>query len=71
MAVPQGRTIYKKDKKDKIEGILTVSDDQKWVTWTPLPGTGSPVVRLAMANITSEQVSFWIAMFCDADMCNP
>ncbi len=49
MAVPMGRTLYK--KKD---GILAVSKDQTSVSWTPLPGQGPPGVTLAVANITSE-----------------
>jgi transcription initiation factor TFIIH subunit 1 len=51
-AVPQGKAAYK--KKD---GIITLSDDQKLVTWTPLPGTGPPVVSLTISNITSERAS--------------
>jgi len=50
MDVPQGKAAYK--KKD---GIITLSSDQTLVTWTPLPGNGSPVVSVAVANITSEQ----------------
>ena len=50
MAVPQGKAAYK--KKD---GIITLSDDQKSVTWTPLPGTGPPVVSLSILNVTSER----------------
>jgi transcription initiation factor TFIIH subunit 1 len=53
MAVPQGKAAYK--KKD---GILTLSGDQKTVTWTPLPGNGPPVVAITIANITSEQPSY-------------
>lgn len=49
MSIPRGRTAFK--KKD---GILTVSNDKKLVTWTPLPGTGPPVVSLAIENITSR-----------------
>lgn len=49
-AVPQGKAAYK--KKD---GIITLSDDQKLVTWTPLPGTGPPVVSLTISNITNLQ----------------
>lgn len=52
MAVPPGKAAYK--KKD---GILTLSGDQKTVTWTPLPGNGPPVVSVAVANITSEQAA--------------
>lgn len=38
----------------KKDGTITVTDDQKLVTWTPAaaPG-GPPVVSLAIANITS------------------
>lgn len=49
MALSRGKAIYK--KKD---GILSITDDQKAVTWAPLPGTGSAVVSLAIQNITSE-----------------
>ncbi|KAH8197375.1 hypothetical protein TruAng_008468 [Truncatella angustata] len=51
MATPQGTAAYK--KKD---GVLTVSDDQKSVLWTPAaaPG-GPPTVTLAVANITNLQ----------------
>lgn len=58
MAVPQGKAAYK--KKD---GIIALSDDQKLVTWTPLPGTGPPVVSLTISNITSERASH-----CDAQL---
>ncbi|KAB5585889.1 TFIIH p62 subunit domain-containing protein [Coniochaeta sp. 2T2.1] len=50
MDVPQGRAAYK--KKD---GILTLTSDQKVVTWTPLPGNGPPGVSVAVANITNLQ----------------
>lgn len=51
MASPRGTAVYKKK-----EGILTVTDDQKSITWTPqtAPG-GPPVVTLAVANITNLQ----------------
>ncbi|KAI0143303.1 TFIIH p62 subunit domain-containing protein [Pestalotiopsis sp. NC0098] len=51
MAQPRGTAVYK--KKD---GTITVTDDQKLVTWTPAaaPG-GPPVVSLAIANITNLQ----------------
>jgi len=52
MAVPRGRALYKKK-----EGILTLSTDQKSVTWTPAPGQGPPVVSLAVINITSEKTA--------------
>lgn len=50
MASPRGTAVYKKK-----EGILTVTDDQISITWTPqtAPG-GPPVVTLAIANITSR-----------------
>lgn len=48
MAVPAGRTLYK--KKD---GILTLTPDQQTVTWTPNTG-GPPTVSLPVANITSK-----------------
>jgi len=54
MAIPRGLAAYK--KKD---GIITLSPDQQLVTWTPLPGTGPPVVSLTVVNITSE--STWSA----------
>ncbi|KAF3765941.1 hypothetical protein M406DRAFT_346100 [Cryphonectria parasitica EP155] len=50
MAMPRGRAAFK--KKD---GIITISDDQVSVTWTPLPGTGQPTVALAVASITNLQ----------------
>ncbi|KAH8677288.1 RNA polymerase II transcription factor-related protein [Xylariales sp. PMI_506] len=51
MAPPRGTAAYK--KKD---GILTVSDDQKSVIWTPVsaPG-GPPTVSLIISNITNLQ----------------
>ncbi|KAL2264411.1 hypothetical protein VTK26DRAFT_3298 [Humicola hyalothermophila] len=50
MAIPQGRTAYK--KKD---GILTLTDDRKALIWTPMPATGPPTVSLAVANILNLQ----------------
>ena len=50
MANPHGQAAYK--KKD---GILTLTGDQKSVTWTPLPGNGPPAVVVSVSNITSEQ----------------
>ncbi|TPX13228.1 uncharacterized protein E0L32_006428 [Thyridium curvatum] len=50
MSVPQGKAAYK--KKD---GIITLSEDQRTVIWTPLPGTGPPVISLNVANITNLQ----------------
>lgn len=55
-AVAQGKAAYK--KKD---GLITLSDDQKSVTWTALPGTGPPVVSLTVLNITSERASHYDA----------
>lgn len=49
MAAPSCKAVYK--KKD---GIVTLTDDQASVTWTPLPGTGTPTVSLSILNITSE-----------------
>ncbi|KAG9250234.1 uncharacterized protein F5Z01DRAFT_666964 [Emericellopsis atlantica] len=49
MALPAGRTAYK--KKD---GILTLTPDQQTVTWTP--NTGGPAqVSLSVANVTNLQ----------------
>lgn len=50
MAIPQGRTTYK--KKD---GILTLTDDRKALIWTPMPATGPPTVSLAVDNILNLQ----------------
>lgn len=55
MAVPPAKAIYKKDKTSKAEGVLALTKDQKWVNWTPVPGTDASSVSLAIANITSEQ----------------
>ena len=49
MAAPRCKAGYK--KKD---GIITLTDDQASVTWTPLPGTGTPTVSLPIFNITSK-----------------
>lgn len=49
MAAPRCKAVYK--KKD---GIITITDDQASVTWTPLPGTGTPTVSLSIFNITSK-----------------
>ncbi|KYK54215.1 RNA polymerase II transcription factor related protein [Drechmeria coniospora] len=49
MAVPVGRTLYK--KKD---GILTLADDKQTVTWTPNTG-GPPTVTLPVSSITNLQ----------------
>jgi transcription initiation factor TFIIH subunit 1 len=48
-SVPKGSAAYK--KKD---GILTITADHKSVVWSPLPGTGPPVVSLTITNISSE-----------------
>ncbi|KAK4100982.1 hypothetical protein N658DRAFT_426257 [Parathielavia hyrcaniae] len=50
MALPRGRTTYK--KKD---GILTLTDDQNALIWTPMPATGPPTVSLALENIMNLQ----------------
>ncbi|KAL6866322.1 RNA polymerase II transcription factor B subunit 1 [Amphichorda felina] len=49
MAIPTGRTLYK--KKD---GILTLTSDHQTVTWSPNAG-GPPTVSLPVANITNLQ----------------
>ncbi|CAH0017553.1 unnamed protein product [Clonostachys rhizophaga] len=49
MDIPAGRTLFKKK-----EGILTLTPDQKTVTWTPNSG-GPATVSLPVANITSLQ----------------
>lgn len=50
MAAPRCKAVYK--KKD---GIIAITDDQAAVTWTPLPGTGTPTVSLSIFNITNLQ----------------
>ncbi|KAL2755827.1 hypothetical protein ACRALDRAFT_2105368 [Sodiomyces alcalophilus JCM 7366] len=50
MATPSGRAAYK--KKD---GVLSITADHKFVTWTPWPATGPPTVSLAMANVANLQ----------------
>jgi transcription initiation factor TFIIH subunit 1 len=50
MALPRGRTTYK--KKD---GILTLTDDRTALIWTPMPATGPPTVSLALENIMNLQ----------------
>ncbi|KAI1300755.1 hypothetical protein F5Y03DRAFT_363434 [Xylaria venustula] len=51
MAIPTGTAAYK--KKD---GILTLTPDQKTVTWTPnSAATGPPTLSLSIANITNLQ----------------
>ncbi|KAG5928729.1 hypothetical protein E4U42_000093 [Claviceps africana] len=49
MAIPAGRTLFK--KKD---GILTLTSDLQTVTWTPNSG-GPPTVSLPVSNITNLQ----------------
>jgi len=48
--IPRGKAAYK--KKD---GILTLTEDQVSLIWSPLPGDGPPVVSLQVANITNLQ----------------
>lgn len=48
MAMPRSRAAFK--KKD---GIISISDSQHALTWTPSPGTGSPTLSLPVADITS------------------
>ncbi|KAK4155244.1 hypothetical protein C8A00DRAFT_42128 [Chaetomidium leptoderma] len=50
MAIPRGRTTYK--KKD---GMLTLTDDRNALIWTPMPATGPPTVSLALENIMNLQ----------------
>lgn len=50
MAIPAGRTLFK--KKD---GILTLTNDHQLVTWTPNTGA-PPAVSLTVTNITSQFV---------------
>jgi hypothetical protein len=52
MAIPRGQTIYKKK-----EGILTLTGDQRNVTWTPSPGNGLPAVSMAVSSITSKAMT--------------
>ena len=49
-AIPRGKAAYK--KKD---GIITLTSDRKSLIWSPLPGTGPPVVSLAVEAITNLQ----------------
>ena len=49
MQLPRCKAGYK--KKD---GIITVTDGQASVTWTPLPGTGTPTISLPILSITSK-----------------
>ncbi|KAK0651379.1 hypothetical protein B0T16DRAFT_386822 [Cercophora newfieldiana] len=48
--IPTGKANYK--KKD---GIITLTPDQTALTWTPLPGTGPPIVSLAVDSIKNIQ----------------
>lgn len=48
--IPAGKAIYKKK-----EGIITLTQDQKSLTWAPLPGTGPPHVSLAVDKIKNLQ----------------
>lgn len=48
--VPKGRASYKKR-----EGIITLSEDKTALIWSPLPGTGPPVISLSISNITNLQ----------------
>ncbi|KAK3386991.1 hypothetical protein B0H63DRAFT_144952 [Podospora didyma] len=50
MAIPKGLASYK--KKD---GILTLTPDETALIWTPLPGTGPPVVSLAVDRLKNLQ----------------
>jgi len=50
MSIPRSQTTYKKK-----EGILTLTEDRKFLIWTPLPATGPPTVSLALDNITNLQ----------------
>ncbi|KAK8106838.1 BSD domain-containing protein [Apiospora kogelbergensis] len=51
MAIPRGTAAYK--KKD---GILTVTDDQKSIIWTPQANPGGPPgITLAISNVTNLQ----------------
>ncbi|KAK8086156.1 BSD domain-containing protein [Apiospora phragmitis] len=51
MAIPRGTAAYK--KKD---GILTVTDDQKTIIWTPQANpSGPPGITLAISNVTNLQ----------------
>ncbi|KAM7222067.1 hypothetical protein V8F06_002572 [Rhypophila decipiens] len=50
MAVPRGSASYK--KKD---GVITFTDDKKYLIWSPGAGTGPPVVSLAVASIGKVQ----------------
>ncbi|KAK4190274.1 hypothetical protein QBC35DRAFT_86945 [Podospora australis] len=49
-SIPRGKAVYKKK-----EGILTLTDDQKFLIWSPLPATGPPTVSLALERILNLQ----------------
>ncbi|KAK0706594.1 hypothetical protein B0T26DRAFT_619423, partial [Lasiosphaeria miniovina] len=49
-AIPRGLASYK--KKD---GIVTLTPDQSALIWSPLPGTGPPVVSLAVSRLRNLQ----------------
>jgi transcription initiation factor TFIIH subunit 1 len=49
-AIPTGKANYK--KKD---GIITLTPDETALIWTPLPGTGPPIVSLAVDSIKNIQ----------------
>ncbi|KAF4972808.1 hypothetical protein FSARC_708 [Fusarium sarcochroum] len=49
MAIPVGRTLFKKK-----EGILTLASDHQLVTWTPNSG-GPATITLTISNITNLQ----------------
>ncbi|VBB83791.1 Putative RNA polymerase II transcription factor B of subunit 1 [Podospora comata] len=50
MELPQGRATYK--KKD---GVLTLTEDKKFLIWSPLPANGPPTVSLALERILNLQ----------------
>ncbi len=50
MALPRGRTTYKKR-----DGILTLTPDRDALIWTPMPATGPPTVSLALEKIMNLQ----------------
>ncbi|KAK3487023.1 hypothetical protein B0T13DRAFT_539803 [Neurospora crassa] len=48
--IPRGQASYKKR-----EGIITLTPDKTALIWSPLPGTGPPVISLSVSNITNLQ----------------
>ncbi|KAK3344944.1 hypothetical protein B0H65DRAFT_190269 [Neurospora tetraspora] len=48
--IPRGRASFKKR-----EGIITLTKDKTALIWSPLPGTGPPVISLSVSNITNLQ----------------